>query len=196
MFALSPPFLNDRKLTGFLLDLPPQEYLIGLRQVPLSFCIIRNWEFFLNDGSLTSHLPPSTPEDFHLHLCRSPPSTAFTSINLNSTTWRKKGPLKKKSLWMYWYFIRRILQIDSVGFFWVGKDSVIWRHQAAPTGVAQLVGCCSAKRKVARSIPGQGTCLGCEFHSVRARGLTDACLSCWRFSPSLLPSLPLSLKNK
>ena len=31
------------------------------------------------------------------------------------------------------------------------------------TGVAQLVGCCSAKQKVAGSIPSQGTCLGCGF---------------------------------
>ena len=29
------------------------------------------------------------------------------------------------------------------------------------TSVAQLIACCSTKQKVAGSIPGQGTCLGC-----------------------------------
>ena len=33
----------------------------------------------------------------------------------------------------------------------------------ALTSVAQLVGCSPAKLKVARSIPGRGTCLGCRF---------------------------------
>ena len=39
--------------------------------------------------------------------------------------------------------------------------SEMWRIPL--TSVAQLVGCCSAKRKATSSIPGQGTCLGCGF---------------------------------
>ena len=37
------------------------------------------------------------------------------------------------------------------------------KNQLALTGVAQLVGCCLAKRKVAGSILFQGACLGCGF---------------------------------
>ena len=61
----------------------------------------------------------------------------------------------------------------------------------ALTGVAQLVGCRSAKWKAAGSIPRQGAYLGFGFcpQSGRVRQAIDQC-----FSPSLSPSLPLSLK--
>ena len=67
------------------------------------------------------------------------------------------------------------------------------------TGVAQLVGHCSTKQKVATgSIPGQGTCLGRKFgpQSGRVQKATDQCFSLTSmFLPSLSSSLPLSLKN-
>ena len=65
------------------------------------------------------------------------------------------------------------------------------RKDTALNGVAQLVGHSSTKQKVAIFIPSQGTCLGCRFDpwSGYLREATDQC-----FSPSLSPSLPLSLK--
>ena len=58
---------------------------------------------------------------------------------------------------------------------------------SALTGVAQLVGCHPTRRKVASSIPGQGTC---HVFAVQSQvgyvgEATDRCFS---------PSLPLSLK--
>ena len=62
-----------------------------------------------------------------------------------------------------------------------------WKHTAL-TGVAQLVGHHCKKQKVNRLIPCQGTHLGYRFGPGQGvRG--DPC-----FSPSLSPSLPLSLK--
>ena len=57
--------------------------------------------------------------------------------------------------------------------------------------MAQLVGHHPADQKVTSSIPGRGTCLGCS--SVPGWGLQEAPDGC--FSPSLSPSLPLSLKK-
>ena len=58
---------------------------------------------------------------------------------------------------------------------------------AALTGVAQWVGCHPSNRKVAGSIPSQGTCLGCESGAqlghAHVREATNPCFS-----------LPLSLK--
>ena len=57
----------------------------------------------------------------------------------------------------------------------------------------------SCKVKVAGLIPGQGACLGCEFGPSQGtfkKQLTDVFLSLRCFSPSLSPSLPLSLKIK
>ena len=47
-----------------------------------------------------------------------------------------------------------------------GPRTFILVHQKANialTSVGQLLGCCPTNRKVASSIPGQGTCLGCGF---------------------------------
>ena len=63
----------------------------------------------------------------------------------------------------------------------------------ALTGVAQWVECRFTNRRVARSIPCQGTCLGCGFRprlGACERQLIDVSLS-YRYSS---PSLPLSLK--
>ena len=66
------------------------------------------------------------------------------------------------------------------------------------TSVAQLARCLPTKWKVTSSIPSQGTCLGCGF-SIQLGGAqeaTDPCFSHRCFSPSLSPSLLLSLKSK
>ena len=59
------------------------------------------------------------------------------------------------------------------------------------TGVAHLVGPHPGKWMIASLIPSQGTCLGCGFSpwSGHVQEATDTC-----FSPSLLPSLPISVK--
>ena len=67
------------------------------------------------------------------------------------------------------------------------------------TGVAQWVECHPANCKVAGSFPGQGTCLDCRpgaWLGVCKRQLIDVSLTYCYFSPSLSPSLLLSLKNK
>ena len=64
----------------------------------------------------------------------------------------------------------------------------------ALTGVAQWVGHQTANQNVSGSIPSQDTCLGCgpgpQLGACERQPHTDV------FSPSLSPSLPLSLKNK
>ena len=61
-------------------------------------------------------------------------------------------------------------------------------------GVAQWNAHRLANGKVAGSFPSQGTCLGCWARSP-VGGMWKATTH-WCFSPSLSPSLPLSLKNK
>ena len=65
----------------------------------------------------------------------------------------------------------------------------------ALTGVALWVGSRPAEQKVTRSIPSQGTCLGCGFdhHSECVPETTDPCFSLPLMFLSL-SSLPLSLK--
>ena len=63
--------------------------------------------------------------------------------------------------------------------------------------MAQWVGHHPTKRKVAGSIPSEGTCLGCRpgpHLGACERRLVDVALARRRFSPSLSPSLLLSLK--
>ena len=70
------------------------------------------------------------------------------------------------------------------------------RASWALTGVAQLVRHHPTKRKVSGSIPGQGTRLGCGFSpqlGAYKRQSIHVSLSHWYFSPSLFPSLPLSV---
>ena len=66
--------------------------------------------------------------------------------------------------------------------------------------VAQLVGHSPAKRKVAGSIPGQGTCLGCGYSPHLEGGGVSSNQSMFLlhqcFSPSFFLSLPLSKINK
>ena len=59
-------------------------------------------------------------------------------------------------------------------------------------GVAQWTECWTAKQRVAGSIPSQGTCLGYR-PGPQQGGVLEATKHCC-FSPSLSPSLPLSLK--
>ena len=67
----------------------------------------------------------------------------------------------------------------------------------APACVAQLVGCCSTKLKVAGWIPAWGTCLnGRPSWGTCKRPPIDVSFAHLCFSPSLSPSLPLSLKIK
>ena len=68
----------------------------------------------------------------------------------------------------------------------------------AMTGVAQLVGWCPTKWKVASSIPDQGTCLGCRFspRSMNLQEATDQCFSLTSMFLFLSPSLALSIINK
>ena len=64
---------------------------------------------------------------------------------------------------------------------------------AALAGVAQWTECWPANLKVAGSIPGEGTCLGCEPGPQLGgceRQQIDVCITHWCFSP-----FPLS-KNK
>ena len=60
-------------------------------------------------------------------------------------------------------------------------------------GVAQWIERWPVNQRVIGSIPGQGTCLGCE-PGAQQGGEQEATTHC--FSPSLSPSLPLCLKNK
>ena len=63
--------------------------------------------------------------------------------------------------------------------------------------VAQWIGCWPVDQKVAGCIPSQGTCLGCgpgPQVGVYERQLIDVSFVHRCFSPSLSPSLPLSLK--
>ena len=64
-------------------------------------------------------------------------------------------------------------------------------------GVAQWIECQPANQEVAGSIPCQGTCMGCGLGpslGVCERQPADVSLTLQCFSPSLSPSLPLSLK--
>ena len=70
------------------------------------------------------------------------------------------------------------------------------RMKTALAGVAQWVECQPANRKVASSLPSQGTCLGYRPGpqlAARKRQLIDVSLTHQYFSP-LSPSLPSSLK--
>ena len=70
------------------------------------------------------------------------------------------------------------LQGDREGTLRCERKTEVWcfrskercgsRNKGALAGVAQLVGHCPAKQKVAGLIPSQGTCLGCRFISCGA----------------------------
>ena len=80
---------------------------------------------------------------------------------------------------------------------WFGVLEVQWKSSVALTGVAQWVGCCPTKLKVAGLIPSQGTCLGCgpgPLLEVCTRQLVDVSLAHQCFAPSVSPSFPLTLK--
>ena len=69
----------------------------------------------------------------------------------------------------------------------------------ALTSVAQMVGCCPAKLKVAGLIPSQDTCLGCGPDlqlGEHERQPINVSLAHRCFSPFISPSLPLSQKTQ
>ena len=73
------------------------------------------------------------------------------------------------------------------------------KRNKALAGVAQWFECQPADQKVAGSIPNQGTCLGCRPGPqlvARKRQPINVSLARQCFSPSLFPSLPLSLNIK
>ena len=88
----------------------------------------------------------------------------------------------------------RVMSASVCAFYRFHSETILL---PALTGVAQRVGCRPANRQVAGLIPGQGTCVGggpgpllgmCERRLMHV-SLVHPC-----FSPSLSPSLPLSLK--
>ena len=103
-----------------------------------------------------------------------------------------KPPHATGSPWnqvLHWAVIQGCFQ----GLFSFSGDA----HIPAMTGVAQWFECHPANRKVAGLIPGQGTCLGCGPGpplGLCERTPVYVSLICQCFSPSLSPSLSLSLK--
>ena len=82
------------------------------------------------------------------------------------------------------------------------KEFCYKEESRALAGVAQLVGVLSCNQKVAGSIPGQGTCLGCRF-SPRSECVQSLVWAHMRGNQSMLLSpidvslsLSLSLKKK
>ena len=59
--------------------------------------------------------------------------------------------------------VRSDLIPDTYLFLFVCLFVFLILTQGVLTAMAQLVGCRPAKQKVAGSVPGQGTCLGCGF---------------------------------
>ena len=85
--------------------------------------------------------------------------------------------------------------------WYLSGNSVLWRIKNSCRswpGWLSWLKCHPVNWKMVGSIPGQGTCLGCRFGPSQGeckRQLIDVSLSHQCFSPSLSPSLPLSLKS-
>ena len=105
-----------------------------------------------------------------------------------------KGKVLCRDLRSYWLELSMLVKIPSIhGSYCLLRQLSKCEWYSAPASLTQWIECWPANQRVTGSIPSQGTCLGCRPRSP-VEGTWEATTH-WCFSPSLSPSLSLSINK-